>query len=211
MEASIKSILAGFYGQIALFSLLAFLGREIFKKMLEKQLNENIEKFRAKLHRTATDHESELHRAATEHQIQFSKFHEKRAEVLAELYRRLVIAAREAQNFLSLLQWSGEQTHEQKYEEAMRANVDYFCFVDESRVYLPNHLCTVLDSFGQKLRSPIVHLGVYLNFDQPTEGTKKEKTEAWIKGWRSVEEDIPPLRREIEDELRKLLGAPASA
>lgn len=72
-----QSLLVAFGGNAAVLLVLGFLGRSLMSSVLAK----DIEKFKA-----------DLHVAAIEHEVRFSKLHEKRAEVLAELYKLLVAA-----------------------------------------------------------------------------------------------------------------------
>ena len=187
-----QSLLVAFGGNAALLLVLGFLGRSLMSSVLAK----DIEKFKA-----------ELHVAAVEHQVRFSKLHEKRAEVLAELYNLLVAATWQATNFAFPMQWAGDPDKKTQYVTAVNAIAEYFRFFDQHRIWLPAKLCDPLEAFAKQLRTPTIHLGVYLGIEHPTEKTLKEREEAWANAWDSVEKDIPKLRAAIEAEFRELLGA----
>lgn len=187
-----QSLLVAFGGNAALLLVLGFLGRSLMSSVLAK----DIEKFKA-----------ELHVAAVEHQIRFTKLHEKRAEVLAELYKLLVAATWQATNFASPIQWEGDTDKKIQYVTATNAIAEYFRFFDQHRIWLPENLCDPLEDFAKQLRRPTIRLGVYLAIEHPTEKTLRERGEAWTKAWESVEKDIPKLRIAIEKEFRALLGA----
>ncbi len=187
-----QALLVAFGGNAALLLVIAFLGRSVISNFLTK----DIEKFKG-----------DLQVAAIEHEIRFSKLHEKRAEVLADLYKLLVVAAWETESFASPIEWAGEPDKKQKYQKAMNAISEYFRFFDQHRIYLPEELCASLEALALKLRSPTVAFGVYLNFEYPNERTTDEKFKAWSAAWDSVQKDIPQLRSALEAEFRKLLGA----
>ena len=186
-----QSLLVAFGGNAALLLVLGFLGRSLMSTVLAK----DIEKFKAA-----------LQQAATEHQIRFSKLHDERAEVLAELYKLLVAAYWEVSEFTSLAQF-GDPDRKEQYADAMNAVASYFRFFDQHRIWLPPELCDPLEAFARQLRTPTINLGVYLQIKNPTEKTLREQGEVWDKAWLTVDQDIPKLRLAIEAEFRKILGA----
>ena len=186
-----QSLLVAFGGNAALLLVLGFLGRSLVSTVLEK----DITKFKA-----------DLERVAVEHQIRFSKLHEKRAEVLAELYKLLVAAYWQVSEFTSLAQW-GDPDRKAQYASAINAVATYFRFFDQHRIWLPPELCDPLEAFARHLRTPAINLGVYLQIEHPTEKTLQEQSEVWDKAWQMVDGEIPKLRLAIEAEFRKILGA----
>jgi hypothetical protein len=185
-------VLISFGGNATLLLAIAFLGKSLVGNFLAKDL----EKFK-----------DDLQLAAVEHQIRFSKLHEKRAEVLAELYSLLVVATWETESFVSPAQWAGEPSKKEKYQRALDATAEYFRFFDRHRIYIPDALCTSLENFAKKLRAPTISSGVYLEFEQTNQATTLEKHRAFRDAWHEVQNDIPPLRSALEREFRKLLGA----
>lgn len=188
-----QSLLVAFGGNAALLLVLGFLGRSLMSTVLVR----DIEKFKAS-----------LQQAGIEHQIRFSKLHEKRAEVLADLYKLLVAAYWQVSEFTSPAQF-GDPDRKQQYADAINAVASYFRFFEQHRVWLPPEMCAPLEAFAKQLRTPTINLGVYLRIEHPTEKTLQEQSEVWDKAWQAVSGDIPELRRAIEAEFRKLLGASA--
>jgi hypothetical protein len=186
-----QSLLVAFGGNAALLLALGFLARSLVSSALEK----DVEKFKAT-----------LQLAAVEHQVRFSRLHDKRAKVLAELYRLLVAAYWSASEFTSPLQWADADRRAQ-YAAALNATAAYFRFFDQHRIWLPRELCQPLERFAKELRTPTLRLGAYLQFERLNERTAQEQLEAWDKCWQAVSDEIPKLREAIEDEFRNLLGA----
>lgn len=187
-----QALLVAFGGNAALLLVLGFLGRSFMSSILAR----DIEQFKAS-----------LQVAAVEHEVRFSKLHEKRMEVLAELYRLLVAATWQTTNFSSPMQWLGDPDKKTQYITAMNAIAEYFQFFDQHRIWFPSKLCDPLEDFAKKLRTPTIRLGVYLDIEYPNDNTVKERTDAWNKAWDSVQNDVPKLRSAIEAEFRTLLGA----
>ena len=186
-----QSLLVAFGGNAALLLVLGVLGRSFMSTVLTK----DIERFKA-----------DLHIVAMEHEVRFSKLHEKRAEVLAELYKLLVAATWETTTFSTPFQFGGEPDKKTQYVNAINAIAGYFRFFDQHRIWLPAELCAPLEAFARKLRSPTIEIGVYLSIPHPNEQTIKEQIEAYRKALDLVEKDIPNLRNAIDAEFRTLLG-----
>ena len=103
---------------------------------------------------------SALQAAAIEHQIRFSKLHEKRAEVIADLYKLVVEAEREGLHYIHQL-GKMQQGHQGQEPLAVKKLRDFDGFVDLHRVYLPQSICELLGEFSIKMREPVVHALVY--------------------------------------------------
>jgi len=196
-----------------LLLLLGWLARSLGSQVLAKDL----EKFKAELSAASsatTEHlKHELQRAALEHQVRFSKLHERRAEVIAELYGLLVEAHWASQSFISLAEWSGEPSKQEKYVAAINKTAEFYRFFDKNRIYLPEALCRQLEQFFRNIRSKVIEFGVYVTHDTghgPPHFTK-EKMEVWIKAHEYFEKEIPGARAALEAELRGILGASAAS
>ncbi len=191
-----QAILVAFGGNAALLLVLGFLGRSLLSNALDKDL----EKFKG-----------QLQLAATEHEIRFSRLHEKRAEVIAELYKLLVKATWEAESFTSPMEWVGEPDKKEKYISATNAIAEYFRFFDQHRIYISPNLCAQLEDFAMKLRAPVIQFGVWVRHEHLTDKAAEQKNNAWDSAWASVKNDVPQLRVAIEAEFRMLLGSDEKA
>jgi len=187
-----QAILVAVGGNAALLLVLGFLGRSLFGLVLAKDL----EAFK-----------SRLAISVVEHQVTFAALHARRAEVLSELYKTLVRAVLESSRYANPVEMSHEPDRKQKFVNAMNATTALFLYFDENRIYLPPLLCDQLEQFVGKLRVPTATLGVHEQWEQGENGPRRERTKAWIAAWHSVEKEIPPLRRALEAEFRKMLGA----
>jgi len=204
-----QSVLIAFGGSSALLAVLGWLAKSLVEKLLAK----DVEQFKASLaSESAAAVEKlrhELQVAAVEHQVRFSKLHEKRASVIAELYGLLVQACWEAESFASPMEWSGEPKKQDKYATAMNAVTDFFKFFDKHKIYLPSSLCNQLSDFVTTIRTKVIYFGSYV--DRPDERVPehvlKEKHKVWMEAWDYMKNQAPPAREALEKELRGLLGA----
>ena len=197
-------------GNAALIAAVAWLARSVMQNWLAK----DVEAFKTALVREAAlENERlrhDLHTQAIEHQVSFSKLHERRAEVVAEAYAKLVEAYWALQSFTSIVEWAGEPSKLEKYQEAMNKSGEYFRYFDKNRIFLPAALCQKLDTFMQGMRTEAVGFGVWVQTEAQYQGKfGKEKFEAWQKAWKYFENEAPPARTLLEEELRKILSPSA--
>lgn len=202
-------ILVAFGGNALLLLVLGWLARSLGSQFLAKDL----EKFKSELAAASsatTEHlKHELQRAALEHQVRFSKLHERRAEVIAQLYGLLVEAHWASQSFISPAEFSGEPSKQEKYAEAMNKAAEFYRFFDKNRIWLPEGLCKQLEQFLRNMRSKVIEFGVHVTHDTghgPPHFTK-EKMDVWIKAHEYFEKEVPGARAALEAELRGILGA----
>ncbi len=141
-----------------------------------------------------------------EHQVRFSRLHEKRAQVVAELNGRLAELLWEAESFLSPMEFAGEPDKNKKYALAMNKIVECLQYFDKHRIYLPSDLCASLEELMLKVRALVIKFGVYVQIDQHSVESRKAKDKIWIDGWEAIKNEIPIARKALEDDFRKLLG-----
>lgn len=190
-----QALLVAFGGNAAVLLILGFLGRSLINNALSKDL----EKFKG-----------QLQLAATEHEITFRRLHERRAEVVADLYRLLVEATWEAESFANPVEFTDEPDKKQKYIAAQNAIAAYFRFFDQHRIYLSPDLCNTLEKFAREIREPVLRFGMWVRYENPEGQTAILKNDAWDAAWKKTKEEIPKLREAIEKEFRVLLGSSAS-
>lgn len=163
---------------------------------------------KAKADSTIEQLKSDLQLRTIEHQVRFSRLHEKQATVIADVYAHLVETLWEAESFLSPVEWNGEPSKKEKYATSINKIIELFRYFDKHRIYLPEHLCDILDQLITEIRGHVTKYGVYLTWDDSSlqEHTRKEKYDAWIGGWEAIRTQIPEVRKKLEDEFRTLLG-----
>ena len=145
-----ETFLFVFGGNAGLLLALGYL----VKSLLDKRIVQDTKRFESELKAksdAAIEHiRNTLQLQAIEHQVRFSRLHEKRASVIAELYGHLVEALWEAESFLSPMQWAGDPKMKEKYELAMNKFVELYRYFDKHRIYLPEEVCTSRKSHQER-------------------------------------------------------------
>jgi len=204
-----QTILIAFGGPVVLFTVLGFLAKSLLSQWMVRNAKQFESDLNAKSDATIEHLKSELQLKAVEHQVRFSRLHEKRASVIAELYGHLVEAIWGAESFLSPVEWTGEPNKEEKHRIAMNKLADVYRYFDKHKIYLPPELCASLDELIQHVRSHVIKFGVYVEYPVSDFHKEiiKEKREAWASGWDAINTQVPLARQKLEDEFRALLGA----
>ena len=199
-------IIASIGGSAALFGIIGWLTKSLISQLLSKDIENHKSKLQYDSEIELTKLKKEIEKTEFEHQVRFSKLHDKRGEVLADLYKFLVESVWVTRSLASPAEWAGEPTKNEKYADAMNKLGEFFRFFDQHRIYIPKKLCPLIDEFIDKLRNPTIGLGIYFSIENPNENTLKEKMDVWDKAWSSAKNDIPKARQELEQEFRIILG-----
>ena len=197
----------------ALFWLLHSWISERLKNAIKHEYDETLESHKAQLQaQAAVETErlrSQLSIQATEHAVRFQRLHEKRAEVVGQLYSLLTEAYRKASTFASPMEWAGEPGKDEKYREAYESLVAFFQYFDKNRIYLPTaDLCDSIDQLIQGIRKHITGFSLHLRHKDeglPAPALEK-KYEAWMNAWEYMEKEVADARSKLEAEFRSILG-----
>jgi hypothetical protein len=144
---------------------------------------------------------------AAEHQVRFAKLHEKRAEVIAELYERAVDTQAVGQKFVMV---SGYNRDPAKLQEAALSTneklLEFYVFTERNRIYLPEETCILLKTFVETMRKHVTNVDVYGSVEYPTPQTTAEKHTVLREAYDAFQRDIPAVRKALEHDFREMLG-----
>lgn len=206
-----QSIVAAILGNAVVLAVLGWLAKALMEKLIQRDTKRFETELKAKADATIEQLKSDLQIRTIEHQVRFSRLHEKRATVIADLNALIVEALWEAESFLSPMEWTGEPDKREKHQITMGKLVDLFRYFDKHRIYLPDPLCSVVDTLVTDVRTHVIRFGTYLTWDDKSlqEQTRKEKHEVWMAGWDAIKNQVPVVRKQLEDEFRALLSPAA--
>ncbi|WP_310462815.1 hypothetical protein [Sphaerotilus sp.] len=206
-----QTILLAIGGNTAVLAVLGFLGKSLLEKLVARDTKRFESDLKAKSDAAIEHLKGELQLKAVEHKERFSRLHEKRATVIAELYGCLVEMLSEAESFFSLVEWEGESNKAEKHRVAMSKLVEFFRFFDKNRIYLPEELCESLENLAMKVHSHIISFGVYARYREEglNDHIRENKEKAWNAGWDAIKNEAPKARKLLEERFRDLLGASA--
>jgi hypothetical protein len=207
-----QTVLLALGGNAAFLAVLGFLGKSLLEKLIARDTKRFETDLKAKSDAAIEHLKSELQLKTIEHQVRFARLHEKRADVIAELYGFLVEMLWEAESFLSPMEWAGEPNKEEKHRVAMNKLVEFFRFFDKHRIYFPEELCGSLEQLALQVRSHVISFGVYVRFKEESlnDHTRENKERAWNAGWDAIKTQVPAARKLLEEEFRALLGGTAN-
>jgi hypothetical protein len=128
---------------------------EAFKIQVKADADREIEAFRIGLQANANTEierlKNALQLAADERRVRFSNLHETRAKKIAELYERLVAQSLACQRYVFQMNEADRQMGFHKLEGEF---LQLFSFIETIRIYLPVHICILLDNFVNHIRQP---------------------------------------------------------
>jgi hypothetical protein len=178
----------------------------VVRSLFSLWIARDIEKYKAAL---ATEHsvaierlKADLRAAAFEHETRFVRLHEKRVEIIAELYKKLAITEDAFQDVLHPIQAGSREQHDQRIREAQVDAMKFFAFFNENRVFLDDQLCGLILTLKEKLRRISAEFAGAFGFGTSPTGDQ------WKEAWKLFSADVPQLRAEIESRVRQMLGVP---
>jgi len=182
--------------------ILAFLLRSLLKHILSRDLA----KFEAEL---ASRHgiqaerlRADLNIAAFEHQTRFTRFHERRAEVLDQLYKRIWRTAGAFEDYTRPLQWGGEDAMKQKRQDAAERANELINYFGENKLYVDESLAGDIEDLIITVRKAWSDFTVGGTEVKPT-------SKEWLEVHRRFKEKVPTLFQAIEGRMRKILAGEA--
>lgn len=140
-------------------------------------------------------HEHSLAKLALEHQIRFSTLHQRRFDVVADLYASLVRADR-ALLIPGSPMWLGPEQHETSLEAFQTAANAFRKKFTEHRIFLPPGVGAKFDAYWQSMMAAG---GAVAN-----RGVQDERE--WWHRYAKASGEMKPLKDAIEQECRRLLG-----
>jgi len=170
----------------------------------------NTETFKAQLKANADIEEEKLRSSlqiiATEYQVKFSKLHEARAQMIAEVHKKLTKLQEAAEVFVVASENDPCSEHKEENARLWDEIMECFSFIQENRIYLPTAVCELLDKHLREIRKALHIAGAYRGREYLNDRLGQRSSEAFTKAYDAFNEDIPEIQNLLEAEFRKLLG-----
>lgn len=179
-----------------------FLAKILSKHLLSMDLESFKADLRAKNEKELEQLKAELRIAAFQQETTFARLHEKRAEVIAELYAKLA----EVHDRMQLLLFpsglnDGEDLRQHREKEASNAAIDFAYYYNTHKIFFEEPLCDLLESFNRDI---LISWGMHKDGSTASKGemgsTEREAA------WQHLDKQVKPIRNEIEATFRKLIG-----
>jgi hypothetical protein len=183
--------------------VVGYIARSLFTQLLTR----DVERYKAALtaaHSVEIERlKADLRAVAFEHETRFARLHERRIEIVSELYKKLAIAEDAFQDVLHPIQAGTSDDHNRRIRKAGGQATEFFTFFNENRVFLDDRLCGLILTLKEKLRRISAEFaGAFDLMEGAPTG------EQWSDAWKLFSTDVPPLRSEIERRVREMFGAP---
>ena len=181
--------------------VLGFISKSLFSQILSK----NLESHKLKLDAEVEKLRANLERTGFEHQVRFESLHTRRAIVIDELYKLIVQLQTDVSSMARPFQQTGEPPQREKYIKANNSGRELIEYFSRKDIYFREDLCIRIDNFIIGLNEILVDF--VLVIDSLEKGKiQKDSVEHWIKSWDKLTKEIVPIKSEIKQEFRKLLG-----
>jgi hypothetical protein len=203
---NIDQIIMAIGGSAVLFGATAWLARSIITHVLSKDIEKHKMNLQAESQKELVRLQSSLQLVEFEHQVRFSRLHEHKVAIIAEMYSRLVGLHRNASTFVRYYQNVDKQKKadylQQLWKAADRHN-DYF---DKHRIFFREDLCLTIDDFKNKLSTACSKLAFLFQAADAIGEADEHIWEAWNDAMEMMESDIPGIKKLLEQSFREELG-----
>jgi hypothetical protein len=181
-------------------------------ELKKAELNQDLENHKKKLEQESKDFQHSLDLRLNDFNIRFSKLHQDRAEVIKELYYKVI----ELQSAMTIFTRRGQliledadKENEERVERVNKGFYDYINFYLPNKIYFDRKLAEKLDFLAKNYRDKSWNYG-FLSNDIKKENLPaevyKEIRDEMKKISKFVDEEFPKVIEELEDEFRSLLG-----
>lgn len=193
-----SAILIGAIAWLTKSIITHFLSKDVvnFKNQIKAESDKNIEAFK-----------NALQMAAFEHQVRFSKLHEKRADVIAEIYKLIVESNNSIYNVLLPARFEGQPSDEEMIKDATSKLNMCLNSYDINRIYLREESCKIVQKLIDKLRKPYQNYIIYKEQKPFNRDEMKERHAVLFKAWESITNDEFTIVFDVlTNEFRNILG-----
>ncbi len=181
--------------------VVGFVAKSIFTQLLSR----DIEKYKSTRETELERFKADLQKSSFEHQTRYLSLHSKRAEVIAELYMLLVHAEHKAISLANPVQLAGEPTQNEKRIEAYKSGKTLYEFFEQNRIYFKQDCCERVTSFINSLYTALSDFNIVI-YSLENKESYKMGIEKWQLVWGKLTKELPPIKAEIENEFREILG-----
>lgn len=165
---------------------------ETHKAQLKSQSDASLERLRA-----------DLSIATVEHNIQFTRLHEKRAEVIAETYARLTELHVALGDYVKIFEPVGDKPKDERRQAVSKAHEAFITYYRTKKIFIPEASVTQIDSINQESISAFYSFLYEVEMVQAQGGHDAKR---WLEILNKVKDEMPTALKELERDFRMLLG-----
>lgn len=184
----------------------AYFGAYLKKSAENKAVKENLENLKQQLKETTKiteDIRSEISQKNTEHQIKYSIYHQKRIEVITDLYEMLLDIEVNATNYIMRADFDEGETED--FLSSKKSIHDFLHYANRNMMWVPEELYDMFDGVLKKINSSVFQTFVYISKQYATQKTVNLSTQKSDEAIKVLSEDVPMVKEEILKSIRKIL------
>lgn len=184
----------------------------LVRSLVVHSLNRDLEAHKSSLAMDIETFKANLQLATIEHKVRFSKLHDRRAQVIQDLYGKLVALDIMIHSVLKRFQNAGEASPEEKVREYGRLHNELNEFFLPRRIFFSRETCRVIDELLFLSRDTYFDITTYPvdpNSPEYKNGPRdllNERHEYWEKARKAFDTDIKNLKEQLETQFRVMLG-----
>lgn len=201
-----KEILAASGGTAAIIGVVVWLTKSIIANYLTKDVEIYKTRIKAESDKDIEKFKSDLKKIAFEHEIQFSRLHEKRMELISELYSKMYNVRMSTSGLIYHFETPNmrDKRYLVEFSEAISGLMSHF---GKHRIYFNEDTCSIIDKFIAKISIPSSKI---IEFENQPRGVKinvEKLSETYNEAQKAIEDfDLSEVLKIIENEFRELLS-----
>jgi len=174
-----------------LIGSVAWFCREIVKLFLSK----DIEKYKSNLKK---ENES--------YKIRFQSLHLERAQIIKEIYIKMVSAHEDIHSLNRPMRWAGEDPEETKEKRAIYSTNELLGYYDKHKIFFEKTIADDMDSFMNEIRNVWKIRNHWRSIKPEESGSGEKRADLYKKLWTLVDKRVPELKMQLENKFRDIIG-----
>ena len=166
---------------------------ESHKSQLKYEADSELEKIKA-----------ELQIEAAKRNIQFSKIFEEIANTVVEVYLKLVVFMEAVGSYVSIIDWTGEPSKEEKRKLASEKMNEFLAYYKSRKIYLPEATAEKVEKFWIGLYE--ITIDFMRGVEQGRDEKRKDGKDTWMEAHNYMSKHVPEVLKALEKEFRSILG-----
>lgn len=208
----LETILLAFGGNAILLTVLGFLARSLLSQYLAKDLKQFETSLTQRTQLASEELKHRLGMAAHEHHVRFSKLHERQAQVIEDVYARIL----DFEDASAVLALANNGTPENLLELSLRraedARSELAQYIRRHEIFLPEDIAAQLHTVLERVNGLLSACSYNLMDKKLADiveggGYFPEHKKAWSAVHQYLDHEAPLVRKSLESEFRKRLGA----
>ena len=184
----------------------AYLGAYLKKSGEINAVNDNLKYLKLQLQQTTKITEnikSEISQRNTEHHIKYSIYHQKRIEVIANMYEKLLDIELYATSYI--MQADFDEGETEGFINAKESIHNFLHYANRNMMWVPEELYGKFDSIVRKINGGVFNAFVYISKQKAAQQGVNISAEKTDKAIKVLSEDVPMVKEDILLTIRRML------